>query len=601
MTEVHPERDTVSIATTIADWCDARAQQLGDNASRQFRLIVGLVLIGLVLLLVLPPVIGLIDFSTSKLFGGSPPNEVVEDVERGIEQLGAQVQRSQGEVDKLTDELKAIRARLAGHAEKRIQLVERAASLFSAPLALWRTADVGVGPDPAGIKSLHYSALTMAPDGALLAAGSETSLGVSRIVILRSEDGRTWAPIRPEDDKGEPLRGRLEALAVALDGALLAAGSEAGPGGSGIVILRSEDGRTWAPIRPEDGKGKRLGGWLNALTVAPDGALLAAGSEVSRGGFEIVILRSEDGRTWAPIRPEHGKGQRLGGSLSALTVAPDGALLAAGWEEGHGESGIVILRSEDGRTWAPIRPEDGNGQRLVGSLGALTVAPDGSLFAAGAGIWNVSLAQADEGAWLRWPRDGSWDDRPERVAGALDGLLAMVSQEGLGYPQGTAALRSAAEETRRAWARDRESEVRVVPLVEDADNALAQQKDTLTKVRAGSSELAKALRGADELNRASRIATRIAVVALLIYLVQIVVNRYRYLQRMAGFYQARAHALRLVAASPQEADAMLKDVSVTDLMFALSPDAIGFDKSAEPPTQNMISMMREAFRRERTG
>ena len=70
---------------------------------------------------------------------------------------------------------------------------------------------------------------------------------------------------------------------------------------------------------------------------------------------------------------------------------------------------------------------------------------------------------------------------------------------------------------------------------------------------------------------------------------------------MAGFYQARAHALRLVAGSRQEADAMLKDVSVTDLMLALSPDAIGFDKSAEPPTQNMISMMREAFRRERTG
>ena len=78
-------------------------------------------------------------------------------------------------------------------------------------------------------------------------------------------------------------------------------------------------------------------------------------------------------------------------------------------------------------------------EKLVG----VAVAPDGSLLAAGTGIWNVSLAEAGEEPWLRWPRDGSWDDRPERVAEALDGLLAMVSQEGTGYPQGTAELRSA--------------------------------------------------------------------------------------------------------------------------------------------------------------
>ena len=146
MTDVHPERDTVSIATTIADWCDERAQQLGDDATRQFRLIVGVVLVGLVLLLILPPVIGLIDFSTSKLFGGSPPNEVVDDAERAVERLGAQVQNSQEQADELTHELKASRGRLTGHAEKRVQLLERAASRFAPKTVRGNGSKDGLAP-----------------------------------------------------------------------------------------------------------------------------------------------------------------------------------------------------------------------------------------------------------------------------------------------------------------------------------------------------------------------------------------------------------------------------------------------------------------------
>ena len=144
-------------------------------------------------------------------------------------------------------------------------------------------------------------------------------------------------------------------------------------------------------------------------------------------------------------------------------------------------------------------------------------------------------------------------------------------------------------------------EAKVVPLRDDANAALAQQKETLEKVQEETDLLAEALSDADVLNRASRIATRFAMVALLIYLVQIIFNRYRYLQRIEGFYRARAQALQLLAAAPRGSQSMLKDVTVTDLMLALSPDAIGFDKSAESPTQNMMNMFRGALRRERTG
>ena len=86
----------------------------------------------------------------------------------------------------------------------------------------------------------------------------------------------------------------------------------------------------------------------------------------------------------------------------------------------------------------------------------------------------------------------------------------------------------------------------------------------------------------------------LAVIALLVYLVQIVVNRYRYLQKLAGFYQARAQALRLLAA--QADGGFLQGMTLADLTAMLSPDAVGFDKAAEPPT-NLLTLLQSGLRR----
>ena len=56
-------------------------------------------------------------------------------------------------------------------------------------------------------------------------------------------------------------------------------------------------------------------------------------------------------------------------------------------------------------------------------------------------------------------------------------------------------------------------------------------------------ELDQALRQAEPLREGGQIATRIAIVGLLIYLIQILVNRYRYHLRLSKFYKARAQAL----------------------------------------------------------
>jgi len=74
-----------------------------------------------------------------------------------------------------------------------------------------------------------------------------------------------------------------------------------------------------------------------------------------------------------------------------------------------------------------------------------------------------------------------------------------------------------------------------------------------------------------------------------------VVNRYRYLQRLGGFCQARAQAFGLLAASADTS--LLKSISLGDVTAIPSPDAIGFDKSAEPPTAQMVSLLQAGLQR----
>lgn len=687
------------MVSEIAAWCEDRAKELGTEASRQFRLIVLIVIIGLVLLLVLPPLIGQIDFLTARFFGAAPPVESLENTEEAVQRLDEQVSKSQARLDTLKGDLQATRSRLDQHAEARSDLVDQAIPLLGRPLALWQTefildqpfiwnrivrAPSGTlfavgyvendkGEDTMAIASKtraewsvlrpldadgktfqgSLSSMAFGEDGSWLAAGQEDGGDDGEgLLILRKGDGKAWTPSRPESASGNRRQGSVYAMAAAVDGSIIVAGSDEGGDDEEILILTSTDTISWTETSPRSADGARLGGSITALRAARDGTLFAAGY---RGEFEdadVLILRSRDGKNWSSVSPESTSGQPISGEIYEMAVAPDGTLFAAGLEYPQGVERALFFESNDGNTWSPIRParedqsqlggwlyavevmldgtligvgievdntrdrtmiisskdhrtwtivhpEGDDGRPIDGELLSLTRGSDGEIYAAGDSLLISEMGRLQETGSDTWPKSGSWAENPERVEQALNGILTIVKQEEVVYPLGTLDLRTAAEETLAAWSRDRESEARISALFDDASDALTQQKDTLEKVQDGTTLLARALTDSDELRRASRIATRIAVVALLIYLVQIVVNRYRYLQRMEGFYRARAQALRLMAAAPQ-ADAALKDITITDLMLALSPDGIGFDKSADPPTQNMMNIFREALRREKT-
>jgi len=78
-------------------------------------------------------------------------------------------------------------------------------------------------------------------------------------------------------------------------------------------------------------------------------------------------------------------GNRLAGRIYSLIAAPDGTLIAAGSEGDFGEEKVLLLRSTDGVDWTLVGPEVG--ERPTGWISAL-IARDGTLIAAGGGARN---------------------------------------------------------------------------------------------------------------------------------------------------------------------------------------------------------------------
>ncbi len=103
--------------------------------------------------------------------------------------------------------------------------------------------------------------------------------------------------------------------------------------------------------------------------------------------------------------------------------------------------------------------------------------------------------------------------------------------------------------------------------------------------------LLEALQEPDPWTRAAQLATRIAVIGLILYLVQILVNLYRYNVRLASFYEGLANAVELSGRSTG---------SFAELASAFRPD-FGFGKSPEPVPQQITDLARDLVRSGRAG
>lgn len=88
----------------------------------------------------------------------------------------------------------------------------------------------------------------------------------------------------------------------------------------------------------------------------------------------------------------------------------------------------------------------------------------------------------------------------------------------------------------------------------------------------------------------STATTRLGIVVLLLFLVQILVPLYRYNTKLAAFYDARADALNLVSDDPS---------GFEQIVNILSPDTVDFGKSPAAPTQQAFEFAKEVVTSQR--
>ena len=282
------------------------------------------------------------------------------------------------------------------------------------------------------------------------------------------------------------------------------------------------------------------------------------------------LLSSVDGLTWQRPQGETPT------EVSALTYSEKYGFVASGMVGTSEQKSPRIWLSPNGTSWT-VRSFEQYGVGLDSPFTQLTSLPSGEIFTSRrqGNFVSFSIADSQDASIAEQIKNGSFTTPDLSPPGTADTLRELENQF-----------------------RDIET---VSPLIDDQQKIVARAnvnskrlEDSINKYDEIRATLDQTLRNNELTRQITQTATRFAVIGMLIYLVQIVVNRYRYLQRLASFYQARAQALHILA--DQADQTLLKGITISDLATLLSPDSIGFDSAPEAPTQQMVALLQAGIR-----
>jgi len=183
-----------------------------------------------------------------------------------------------------------------------------------------------------------FNSVALAPDGSVIAVGdtgsSEPSGGDALVVKIRPDGSLAWAKTY-----GGSHVDLFNAVAIAPDGGIIAAGwtmsadgDFPGSGGQNAVVARIDPDGSLAWARTSGGSGDGF----TSVAVASDGSIIAAGNTQSAGG-DFPVAKGDQDAVLAKINPDGSLAwaRAYGGSgadqFDSVTVGPDGGIVAAGY------------------------------------------------------------------------------------------------------------------------------------------------------------------------------------------------------------------------------------------------------------------------------
>jgi hypothetical protein len=280
----------------------------------------------------------------------------------------------------------------------------QAGSVSASGLARWNgTAWSALGLGVAGVSGqIHIvSAVAVAGNGEVFAGGGFSQVAGATYFGIASWNGSNWN--RPGAGPGLGVSGTIEALAVAGNGDVYAAGSFLRAGGTMARNVARWNGTAWASLGTGTANGIDLP--VHTLAVAGNGDVYVGGYFRTAGGVPALNVAKWDGNRWSALGT--GLTNPLNNAvLFALAVAPNGDVYAGGsFTEAGGTAANNVARW-NGTTWSALGAGATNGVSNTtnnASVMALTMAGNdlyvGGQFAQAGGVAANNVARWNGTGW----------------------------------------------------------------------------------------------------------------------------------------------------------------------------------------------------------
>lgn len=291
--------------------------------------------------------------------------------------------------------------------------ITAAGGIAATNIAKWTPATgwSGLG---AGINGT-VNALAAASNGDVFAAGSFTGAGGTAVSNIAKWDGASWQPL------GTGVDGYVSALTIAPSGDVFVGGSFTSAGGVAVSNIAKWDGINWSSL------GTGMNNEVRSLAALPNGDLYAGGNFSSAGGTAASCIAKWNGADWQSL------GSGTSGFVEAITVIGEDVYAGGSFGfTGTTETKRIARWNTASQQWFALA---GGVDNTVASLAA----KDGELYVGGAfTVADVAGANARVRSLAKWNLATGWSalglDTAVGAGGTVNALA--VSPDGTLYTGG---------------------------------------------------------------------------------------------------------------------------------------------------------------------